>query len=117
LSNQEWKGFINIRSSGDYQVARHGWTGDYADPMTFIDMFTPASGNDNAQYNNPAHNDLVRIANPVTDQALRMQAMHAAENILMDDACHCPDLFLYQCCVGKTKCKRLCSLGIRSYLF
>ena len=45
LTNQEWKVFLSTRSKGDYQVARHGWIGDYADPMTFIDLFESGGGN------------------------------------------------------------------------
>jgi oligopeptide transport system substrate-binding protein len=90
LANQEWKVFINSRTKGDYQVARHGWTGDYLDPMTFIDMFVPDSGNNDAQYKKPAYEDLVRRAKETNDQAVRMGLMHQAEKLLMDDAVLAP---------------------------
>lgn len=38
LANQEWKVFLNSRQQGQYQIARHGWSGDYVDPMTFLDL-------------------------------------------------------------------------------
>lgn len=90
LANQEWKVFINSRTKGDYHVARHGWTGDYLDPMTFIDMFVPDSGNNDAQYKKPAYEDLVRRAKETNDQAVRMGLMHQAEKLLMDDAVLAP---------------------------
>lgn len=93
LSNQEWKVFINTRSKGDYQVARHGWTGDYLDPMTFIDMFVTGGGNNDAQYKNPAYDRLVALAKESNDQTVRMKAMHDAEKILMDDAVIIPIYF------------------------
>ncbi len=90
LANQEWKVFINSRTKGDYQVARHGWVGDYLDPMTFLDMFVSDSGNNDAQYKNPAYDSLVIKAKETNDQAVRMELMHQAEKLLMDDAVLAP---------------------------
>ena len=86
LANQEWKVFLNTRAKGDYQVARHGWTGDYLDPMTFMDLFVSDAGTNDAQYKNPAFDDLVRRAKESNDQGVRMALMHQAEKQLMDDA-------------------------------
>jgi oligopeptide transport system substrate-binding protein len=105
LTNQEWKVFLNSRSKGDYQVARHGWTGDYLDPMTFIDMFTDGSGNNDAQYKNPAYDDLVRQAMESNDQSLRLRLMHQAESILMDDAVLAPVYFYTNAVLIKPKVK------------
>ncbi|MBP1763510.1 MAG: oppA 2 [Firmicutes bacterium] len=93
LTNQEWKVFLNSRHKGDYQIARHGWIGDYADPMTFIDMFMSDSGNNDAQYRNPDYDRLVRAAKLASDPAVRMQTMHAAEQMLFDDAVIAPVYF------------------------
>lgn len=93
LTNQEWKVFLNSRHKGDYQIARHGWIGDYADPMTFIDMFMSDSGNNDAQYKNPEYDRLVKAAKLSSDPARRMEAMHAAEQILFDDAVLAPVYF------------------------
>jgi len=93
LTNQEWKVFINTRSKGDYQIARHGWIGDYVDPMTFIDMFDSVSGNNDIQYKNPRYDNLVRLAKSSGNQDIRMKAMHEAEKILMDEAVIAPVYF------------------------
>ncbi len=90
LANQEWKVFINARAKGDYQVARHGWTGDYLDPMTFLDMFVSDSGTNDSQYKKPAFDDLIKRAKETNDQGLRMRLMHEAEKIFMDDAVIAP---------------------------
>jgi len=44
LENSEWAVFQETRNSGNYQIARHGWLGDYTDPMTFLDMWVSESG-------------------------------------------------------------------------
>ncbi len=93
LTNQEWKVFLDNRHKGFYQIARHGWIGDYADPMTFIDMFMSDSGNNDAQYKNPAYDKLVKVAKLSNDPAERMTAMHDAEKILFEDAVIAPVYF------------------------
>lgn len=94
LANQEWKVFLDNRHKGFYQVARHGWVGDYADPMTFLDMFTSDSGNNNSQYRNPAYDRLIRTAKAELDQQARMKVMHDAETMLFDDSVLAP-LYYY----------------------
>ncbi|BBB90162.1 MAG TPA: peptide ABC transporter substrate-binding protein [Methylomusa anaerophila] len=84
LTNQEAKVFLASRAQGEFQIARASWVGDYADPMTFMDVFKDP--NNDAKYSNPAYNLLVEQAQAGNDQKVRMQAMHDAEKILFDDA-------------------------------
>ena len=105
LSNQEWKVFINTRSKGDYHISRHGWIGDYADPMTFIDMFEASGGNNDAQYKNPAYDSLVRLAKASNNPEVRMKAMHEAEKLLMDDAVIAPIYFYTRVVMAKPNVK------------
>ena len=64
------------RQEGNYSIARHGWVADYNDPMTFIDMFMTGGGNNDAQYENPAYDALVKAAKAEQDTSKRMQLMH-----------------------------------------
>lgn len=105
LTNQEWKVFLNSRHKGDYQVARHGWIGDYADPMTFIDMFMSDSGNNDAQYKNPEYDRLVKVGKASSNPVIRMQAMHMAEKILLDDAVLAPIYFYTKSVIVKPALK------------
>jgi len=50
LDSQEWGTFLNTRKDGNYTFARNGWLGDYNDPITFLDMWTTDSGNNDAQF-------------------------------------------------------------------
>lgn len=93
LANQEWKVFLTSRHKGDYQISRHGWLGDYADPMTFLDMFTSDSGNNDAQYKNPDYDKLITLAKNTSDPSLRITALHTAEKMLLDDAVIAPIYF------------------------
>jgi len=94
LTNQESKVFLESRTQGEFQVARASWVGDYADPMTFMDVFKDP-GND-AKYKNPAYNNLIETAQSTMDQSLRMQAMHDGEKVLFDDAVILPIYYTTQ---------------------
>ncbi len=50
LNSQEWGTFLNTRKNGDYTFARNGWLGDFNDAITFLDMWTTDSGNNDAQF-------------------------------------------------------------------
>jgi oligopeptide transport system substrate-binding protein len=85
LENSEWAVFQETRTNGDYQIARHGWLGDYSDPMTFLDMWTSDSGQNDADWKNPEFDKLIATAKSSNDPAARMKAMHDAEKILMTE--------------------------------
>jgi len=85
LSGQEWKVFQQTRTDGNFQIARHGWLGDYVDPMTFLDMWTSNSGQNDARWKNAEFDKLVNIAKTTADRKKRMEAMHKAEDLLMSE--------------------------------
>lgn len=86
LENLEWAVFIPKRQNGDYDISRGGWVGDYMDPMTFLDIFTSTSGNNDPQYRVPAYDELIAKARTETDPAKRWQYLHEAENMIINDA-------------------------------
>ncbi len=55
VESQEWATFLDNRKAGNYSVARNGWLADYNDPITFLDMFTTDSGNNDAQFGRGDH--------------------------------------------------------------
>lgn len=85
LQNQEWKVFQATRTSGNYEIARHGWSGDYTDPMTFLDMWESTSGLNVAGYNNPEYDKVIKAAKAETDSHKRTELLHKAEDILLED--------------------------------
>ena len=85
LSNQEWAVFLNTRQQGDYEIARHGWIGDYIDPMTFLDLWVTGGGNNDTGFSNARYDELVAAAKVETDSAKRLEMLREAEDILMDE--------------------------------
>ena len=85
LTNQEWAVFLNTRQQGDYQIARHGWIGDYIDPMTFLDLWVTGGGNNDCGFSNARYDELIATAKVETDSAKRLEMLREAEDILMDE--------------------------------
>lgn len=122
LENQEWATFLNTRKNGDYSIARNGWLADYNDPICFLDMWTTASGNNDVQFGKGDHADvaaysldltdlgidvnvengtwadtydvLIKTIKGCTDNEVRYELMHRAEDLLMSTGCICP-LYFY----------------------
>ncbi len=121
LENQEWNTFLNTRKNGDYGLARNGWIADYSDPISFLDLWTSVSGNNDIQlgkgnavnlkvysidlskwgYDVKVENGtwaqtydvLISTIKTCTDETKRYEMMHYAEDLLMSTGCICPIYF------------------------
>ncbi len=113
---RERASFLSTRKAGDYSVARNGWVGDYNDPISFLDMWITASGNNDCQFGKGDHKDyvgygdgktwadtydaLIATVKTTTDPVQRFELMHKAEDILMDTGAICPIYYytdIYMC--------------------
>ncbi|MBO5936974.1 MAG: peptide ABC transporter substrate-binding protein [Clostridia bacterium] len=122
LNNQEWNTFLNTRKEGEYTIARNGWIADYNYPLSFLDMFTSTSGNNDVQLGKAGHKNLNIYSIDLTDYGidykannaswsatydvliseikatndteLRFELMHLAEDMLMETGCITP-LYYY----------------------
>ena len=122
MENQEWNTFLNTRKNGDYSIARNGWLADYNDPICFLDMWTTGSGNNDIQFGKGEHANtavysldltglgydtkvengtwaetfdvLISTIKACTDNEVRYQLMHMAEDMLMETGCIVP-LYFY----------------------
>lgn len=96
LENIEWSVFLDRRrKQHDFDMARGSWVGDYVDPMTFLGMFQSNSPFNDAQYKNPAYDEIIQAASVEKDPNKRSDLMHQAEKIIIDDAVIAPIFFPY----------------------
>lgn len=84
LQNQEWAVFQDTRHQGNFAVARAGWLGDYPDPMTFLDLFTSYSGNNDAHWYSDEFDQLIEDSK-VASGAERDEMLYKAEQLMMED--------------------------------
>lgn len=89
LANQEWAVFQQTRSEGNFVVCRSNWFGDYADPMTFLDLWTSYAGKNTAQWENAEYDQLIQGAKNSSGQE-RFELLYKAEKIMMEDAIVAP---------------------------
>ena len=93
LLNQEWKVYWDSLDKHQFQMARESWSGDYPDPMTFLDLFVTAGSNNSPDYRNSDYDRLIQIAQNELDPVSRMRVLHQAEEKLMQDAVIAPVFF------------------------
>lgn len=73
-------------TAGDYDFVFAGWSPDFADAMTYADLFASWNLNNRGRYNNPRYDALIRKAQGTSEPRTRMDAMAAAERLLIEDA-------------------------------
>ncbi len=83
LKNLEWNTFLTRRMNGDFQIARAGWVGDYADPSNFLELCASYSGNNDGRYSNQAFDRLLLRASRMSSGAKRNAVLNQAEEILI----------------------------------
>ncbi|HMM23014.1 MAG TPA: peptide ABC transporter substrate-binding protein [Selenomonadales bacterium] len=96
LQNQEWKVYLQARAKRDFDLVRRGWIGDYLDPMTAMETMLGGNPNNNSEWQDPEYDRLVREAQKTADSQKRIQLMHDAEKVLMDDMPIIPIYFMMQ---------------------
>lgn len=86
LINQDWKVYLSSRKTKDFEIARAGWIGDYADPKTFLDMFVTGHGNNHTGWSDPRYDAIVTEANCMPDIQKRLALFQQAEKMIVDQA-------------------------------
>ncbi|MBD5499645.1 MAG: peptide ABC transporter substrate-binding protein [Lachnospiraceae bacterium] len=82
----EWASFTPMRRNGDYDASRNGWVGDYSDPSNMLDLLYSTNGNNDGKFNNAEYDAAMDISRTTLDTAERSEALHKAEDILMEEA-------------------------------
>lgn len=80
----------------DFQIVFAGWSPDYNDAMTYIDMFTTGNGNNHTSYASAEYDKLIFAAKKEADANKRIELMYAAEKLLMQDMPIAPVYFRYR---------------------
>ncbi len=91
--NQEFKVMLETRKEPSrWEILRYGWTGDYNDPYTFLEIFRSDSPQNPAYYANPEFDRLLGEASAEVDLERRARLLQDAERLLINDY---PSIFAY----------------------
>ncbi|MES2475517.1 MAG: peptide ABC transporter substrate-binding protein [Verrucomicrobiota bacterium] len=82
---KEWTAYLVAMQDLDYDIGYGGWIGDYLDPLTFLEMWTPGNGNNNTGWESPQFVTLLQQSFQEVDSAKRFDLLHQAETILVED--------------------------------
>ncbi len=93
IENMEFQTLLERRKTGNFEIARAGWVGDYVDPMTFLEMYETGSAFNEGQWSNARYDELLDIARSAGDDVERFDAYREAEQILIDEMAIMPIYF------------------------
>ena len=97
---QMWKEHLNIDSTitqidnallgqtlleKKFMIGRLYWSADYSDPMSMMSLFTSYNTQNNGGYSNKKYDDLIGEAMSTDDNNFRMERLHEAERILIEE--------------------------------
>ena len=85
LVGKDTKFFKDDLKQGKFMIARGNWYGDYADPLTFLELLESGNGNNDRGYSNPAYDAMLREAAATQDPQRRLGILSRAESLLMDE--------------------------------
>ena len=72
-------------SQKNFDMVLAGWSGDYPDAITYLDIFDSTGGNNHGSYKNPQYDALIRTVKGTADQNIRIPALIKLEQIVAED--------------------------------
>lgn len=85
VSNMEWKVMLARVQAKDSEVFRMGWSADYNDPNTFLEIFRSNSGSNYTGYADSEYDALLDKATAEADPEKRKALFHEAEKRFGED--------------------------------
>ena len=82
LQNQEWKTYIDSRNSGNFDVIRASWIGDYNEPSTFLSLLTSSHSGNIARFHNADYDAVLAQASKESNAQARNEDYNRAEQII-----------------------------------
>lgn len=85
LLNMEAKSLFSSLNSRDFEISYLSWSGDYEDPVTFLDIWKSGNSKNRASWSNPHYDSLLEDAARESDADKRMEFLVEAEAILLKE--------------------------------
>lgn len=90
------------RGEGNYDLSITGWSPDYNDPMTYLDLWVTGGGNNDSRWSNEEYDELIAQATEEADVDARQELFYQAEQIIFDEYPILPSYWLSQSYSYKT---------------
>jgi len=95
LDDEEFRVFLRtVQDKSRWEIARLGWTADFNDASSFLNVFRNGSASNYVGYSNAAFDSLLDEAASTPDPQRRRSTLEAAERLLLDDYAIIPIYYL-----------------------
>ncbi len=105
VSNVPFKTRLSRVSSLKFDVVATGWTADFSDPISFLDLLTKGNAYNYGKWESTAYNKNVSLSKTTGSTAVRWKAMVAAERALLEDQGVTPLYYTNEATLVKTSVK------------
>ncbi len=86
IEQAEWATYLDRMGKLDYGITTGGWTGDFNDPTTFLDMWKKDDGNNRTGWSSEEYEKLLAEAALISDQSKRLMVLKKAEKLFLNEA-------------------------------
>ena len=86
VQNLPFKTRLSRSTAGNFDVVISGWSADFADPISFLDLFTSTNSENNGKWKNATYDKLVADSKTTASASKRWSDLSKAETILLKDA-------------------------------
>ena len=86
--------YSDMRAAGEFDILYNGWVADYPDPKSMLECVMHGSTINRDAWKNDEFDELLRTSSLETDPGRRMEILHRAEDLLMEDCVIIP--YYYQ---------------------
>ena len=81
---------MDLEETHNFQMSLSGWIPEYADPATYLELWTSDSSYNYASYKSEEYDECFQTANSQMDAQSRMSLLALAETILLEDGALIP---------------------------
>ncbi|WP_242142285.1 MULTISPECIES: peptide ABC transporter substrate-binding protein [unclassified Bacillus cereus group] len=87
IKQQPFAQKLKLEDAGDYVMSFTGWSADFPDPISYLDMFVTGGAQNKMGYSNPKYDEIIRKAKKDgNDINARWKSLLTAEKMLLEDA-------------------------------
>lgn len=118
ISPMPFKSRLQAMTDGNFDIVLTGWTPDYNDAMTFLDMFTTDNGNNYGRYSSKNYDQLIKEAREEVDENKRQELLMQAEKMMVEtEVTVVPLYFNVKPYVVSTKVQNITRTGFQDWDF
>lgn len=82
----EQKTWLQNQRTKAHSISTLGWVADFADPVTFLELFVTDGGNNHTGFANPQYDQLLAQAAQTADAQARLKIFQQAEQLLLNES-------------------------------